>query len=74
MQRMSIEIVLPCGCAIRHASVECGDHDISYSASIEARFQHQLKTLARWFHQRLTVQDRHRCELVSITNPSGFSA
>ena len=67
-------VKLPCGCAVGHKiSCEQGDGEAITPEAFEKAFMYAAEIGSFWYETRFFKEKRHRCELVSASNPMGIA-
>ncbi len=67
-------VKLPCGCAVkRKISREQADGEVVTPEAFKEAFVTAAEIGAYWYETRVFNEKRHRCELVSDSNPMGIT-
>ena len=67
-------VKLPCGCAVgRRVSSEQSDGEVITPEALKEAFATAADIGAFWYETRIFKEKRHRCELVSDSNPAGIA-
>jgi hypothetical protein len=69
-----LSVKLPCGCAVRHkVSSEQADGEVITPEALKKASITAAEIMAYWYETRFFKEKRHRCELVSDSNPMGIA-
>ena len=72
--KASFSVTLPCGCEVKHTvAEEQAEGEVISPETLMKFFDYSSKVLAFWYEVRFFKEKRHRCELVSDTNPLGLA-
>ena len=72
--KSTFSVKLPCGCEVhRTVSEEQLDGEAVTPEALTNFLDFSAKVLAFWYEERFFKEKRHRCELVSESNPSGIA-
>ncbi len=67
-------IKLPCGCTVgQKVSSEQGDGEVVTPEAFKKAFVSAAEIGSFWYETRFFKEKRHRCELVSASNPMGIA-
>lgn len=65
---------LPCGCTVgQKVSSEQGDGEVVTPEAFKEAFVSAAEIGSFWYETRFFKEKRHRCELVSASNPMGIA-
>ena len=65
---------LPCGCTVRRkVSSEQADGEVVTPKAFKEAFVAAAEIGTYWYEERFFKEKRHRCELVSDSNPMGLA-
>lgn len=67
-------VKLPCGCTVRQKiSSEQHDGEVVTPEAFKKAFAYAAEIGSFWYETRFFNEKRHRCELVSDSNPMGIA-
>lgn len=71
---IEVSVKLPCGCVARQKiSSEQGDGEVVTPEAFKKAFVAAAEVGSFWYETRFFKEKRHRCELVSASNPMGIA-
>ena len=67
-------VKLPCGCTVgQKVSREQGEGEVVTPEAFKEAFMSAAEIGSFWYETRFFKEKRHRCELVSASNPMGIA-
>ncbi len=72
--KSTFSVNLPCGCEVHHTVAEEQlDGEVVTPEALTKFLDFSSNILAFWYEVRFFKEKRHRCELVSDSNPMGIA-